>query len=231
MIYKTVSLTESQVGKYVDINGDGIPEGVIFADLAVGGKCLYGEGIYGEYKIPTIKEGLKDYIVIDGFEDKINGKQEVLAPILDGQDRFYIMALNNVNSDAFTWYESATYEQIKDYYTITSSKFGTGKLNTLSMLIKWNNSEYGKKKQNDLWNKIKIQVQNGWFIPSKEEFSCFGTSLGLTKLNFLDKGLNPYYWTSSLNNTSSAFHISLIQECMKPFHICNFSHVRLAATI
>lgn len=37
------------------------------------------------------------------------------------------MALNNVNSDAFTWYESATYEQIKDYYTITSSKFGTRK--------------------------------------------------------------------------------------------------------
>ena len=39
MIYKTVSHTESQVGKYIDTNGDGIPEGVIFADLAVGGKC------------------------------------------------------------------------------------------------------------------------------------------------------------------------------------------------
>ena len=38
MIYKTISPTESQVGKYVDINGDGIPEGVIFADLAVGGR-------------------------------------------------------------------------------------------------------------------------------------------------------------------------------------------------
>ena len=88
MIYKTISPTESQVGKYIDINGDGIPEGIIFADLAVGGKCPYGKGIYGEYEIPTIKEGLKDYIVIDEFEDKINGKQEVLAPILDGQDRF-----------------------------------------------------------------------------------------------------------------------------------------------
>ena len=32
MIYKTISPTESQVGKYVDINGDGIPKGIIFAD-------------------------------------------------------------------------------------------------------------------------------------------------------------------------------------------------------
>lgn len=36
MAYKTISYTESQVGKYIDINGDGIPEGAIFADLAVG---------------------------------------------------------------------------------------------------------------------------------------------------------------------------------------------------
>lgn len=32
MIYKTISSTESQVGKYIDIDGDGIPEGIIFAD-------------------------------------------------------------------------------------------------------------------------------------------------------------------------------------------------------
>ena len=42
MAYKTVPLNESQVGKYVDIDGDGIPEGVIFADLAVGGEGQWG---------------------------------------------------------------------------------------------------------------------------------------------------------------------------------------------
>lgn len=230
MVYKTVSLTDSQVGKYVDINGDGIPEGVIFADLATGGKCPYGEGIYDEYKIPTIKEGLKDYIVIDEFEDKINGKQEVLAPILDGQDRFYIMALNNVNSDAFTWYESATYEQIKDYYTITSSNFGTGKLNTLSMLIKWNNSEYGKKKQNDLWNKIKIQVQNGWFIPSIDEWCAFTEQIGITESNYSSKGLSGWYWTSSQYNTTTAYLMNLNYGCVSTINVDYSNYVRLAAT-
>ena len=42
MAYKTVPLNESQVGKYVDIDGDGIPEGIIFADLAVGGEGCFG---------------------------------------------------------------------------------------------------------------------------------------------------------------------------------------------
>ena len=52
MIYKTISPTESQVGKYVDINGDGIPEGVIFADLAVGGKGRYrNDRNYGQINL------------------------------------------------------------------------------------------------------------------------------------------------------------------------------------
>ena len=60
MAYKTVPLNESQVGKYVDIDGDGIPEGVIFADLAVGGEGQWGNEYFKEkYKIPTIEDGLK----------------------------------------------------------------------------------------------------------------------------------------------------------------------------
>ena len=95
MVYKTVSPAESQVGKYVDINGDGIPEGVIFADLAVGGSGQWGKhphhNEFCQYKIPIIKE-FKDYIIVSEYDDIINGKQEMLTPILDGEDRFYIMA-------------------------------------------------------------------------------------------------------------------------------------------
>ena len=76
MVYKTVPPTESQVGKYIDINGDGIPEGVIFADLAVGGEGQWGNEDFKEkYKIPTIEDCLKDYIVIGEYNDQINGKQ------------------------------------------------------------------------------------------------------------------------------------------------------------
>ena len=103
MVYKTVPLTESQVGKYIDTNGDGIPEGVIFADLAVGGKC-YGEEIHNNYEIPTIKKGLKDYVIIGEYDDIINGKQEMLTHILDGEDRFYIMALKDFGDGMFSLY-------------------------------------------------------------------------------------------------------------------------------
>ena len=118
MIYKTISTTESQVGKYVDINGDGIPEGVIFADLAVGGEGQWGN-FKEKYKIPTIEDGLKDYIVIGEYNDQINSKQEVLAPILDGIDRFYIMALNDVGKDEHYWYNKATFKGMIDYEETT----------------------------------------------------------------------------------------------------------------
>ena len=40
MIYKLISPTESQVGKYIDTNGDGIPEGIIFIDLSMIIRCI-----------------------------------------------------------------------------------------------------------------------------------------------------------------------------------------------
>ena len=38
-----VSTTESQVGKYADIDGDGPVDGIIFADLAVGGSGTWND--------------------------------------------------------------------------------------------------------------------------------------------------------------------------------------------
>ena len=160
MAYKTVPLNESQVGKYVDIDGDGIPEGVIFADLAVGGEGQWGNEYFKEkYKIPTIEDGLKDYIVIGEYNDQINGKQEVVVPILDGEDRFYIMALSNVNKGKYSLYGSA--KKMPDYKKTTLNVFGSGRQNTLNMMKKWTNEEYGKKELDDLWTKDKIHVHNG----------------------------------------------------------------------
>lgn len=58
---KPVSNIDSQVGKYIDINGDGIPEGVIFADMAVGAQIKYKK--YRKIIVPTINN-LKEYVVI-----------------------------------------------------------------------------------------------------------------------------------------------------------------------
>ena len=43
MAYKTVPLNESQVGKYADIDSDGTVDGIVFADLAVGGSEIYNK--------------------------------------------------------------------------------------------------------------------------------------------------------------------------------------------
>ena len=229
MIYKTISTTESQVGKYVDINGDGIPEGVIFADLAVGGEGQWGN-FKEKYKIPTIEDGLKDYIVIGEYNDQINSKQEVLAPILDGIDRFYIMALNDVGKDEHYWYNKATFKGMIDYEETTLETFGSGKQNTLNMIKKWNKEDYGAQDSDDMWSLIQEQVNDGWFILSVDEWSAFAGQLGITKSNYSSKGLSGWYWSSSQYGTNSAFSIYLNNGYVDNYSVNGTHCVRLAAT-
>ena len=232
MAYKTVPLNESQVGKYVDIDGDGIPEGVIFADLAVGDSGQWGNEYFKEkYKIPTIEDGLKDYIVIGEYNDQINGKQEVLAPILDGIDRFYIMALNDVGKDEHYWYNKATFKGMIDYEETTLETFGSGKQNTLNMIKKWNKEDYGAQDSDDMWSLIQEQVDDGWFIPSIREWCAFTEQLGITESNYSSKGLSGWYWSSSQYNTSSAYYIGLNNGYVNNLYVGNNNYVRLAKTI
>ena len=235
MIYKTVSPTESQVGKYIDINGDGIPEGVIFADLAVGGEGQWGnEDNKGKYKIPTIEDGLKDYIVIGEYNDQINGKQEVLAPILDGIDRFYIMALEDVDKHCVDehwchhWY--ANVSDMKDFAITTAMDFGSGQKNTLNMIEKWNKEDYGAQDSDDMWSLIQKQVDDGWFMPSRGEWTAFAGQLDITKSNYSSKGLSGWYWSSSQSGTNSAYYISLDYGYVYDYYVNSTNCVRLAAT-
>lgn len=41
--YTPISKKESQVGKYADIDSDGTVDGIVFADLAVGGSEIYNK--------------------------------------------------------------------------------------------------------------------------------------------------------------------------------------------
>ncbi|WP_270591672.1 hypothetical protein [Faecalibacillus intestinalis] len=217
------------MGKYIDINGDGIPEGVIFADLAVGGEGQWGN-FKEKYKIPTIEDGLKDYIVIGEYNDQINGKQEVLAPILDGIDRFYIMALNDVGKDEHYWYNKATFKGMIDYEETTLETFGSGKQNTLNMIKKWNKEDYGAQDSDDMWSLIQEQVNDGWFILSVDEWAAFAGQLGITKSNYSSKGLSGWYWSSSQYGTNSAFSIYLNNGYVDNYGVNGTHCVRLAAT-
>ena len=230
MIYKPVSLTESQIGKYVDINGDGIPEGVIFADLAVGGDKLWNGTPNTRYRYEKSSKELKEYVVVGTYTHALNGKREMLTPILDGEDRFYIMALNDVGKNEHCWYYKASFKGMLDYEKATSETFGSGKQNTLNMIEKWNKGNYGTQNSDDMWRLIQKQVDDGWFVPSIDEWAAFAGQLGITKSNYSSKGLSGWYWSSSQYNTNNAYYVNLFDGLVNINYVNSPNYVRLSAT-
>ena len=232
MAYKTVPLNESQVGKYVDIDGDGIPEGIIFADIAVGGEGCFGYD-QGTYKITALKEVMKDYTkeyVIKGkFSHKLNGEQEMLTPILDGFERFYIMALEDVDEDTFYFYKMSSKEKFE--FQTEDIKFSTGKKNTTRLMNSWNKEKYGPKHPNDIWEHAKKKIQKGWFIPSIDEWCAFADQLDINNENHEKKGLRDDYFSSSQYNDFSYFSLSFYKYTCSHEPINAVNYVRLARTI
>lgn len=227
MIYKPVSLTENQIGKYVDIDGDGIPEGVIFADLAIGADRLWNGTPNTRYRYEKSSKKLKEYVVVGTYSHALNGKREMLTPILDGEDRFYIMALQDVTQNEHYWYKNAFYKKMPDYEKTTLNVFGSGRQNTLNMMKKWTNEEYGKQDSLDIWNVIKEQVDNGWFIPSIREWAAFAEEL---HINFCDE-ISDSYWSSSQYNDVGAYGIDVDVSDLLMGGTILTCHVRLAKTI
>lgn len=235
----------SYIGKYADVDGDGQVDGVIFADLAFSGNGTWScDSWYkenGVYSYSAVSN-LKDYTI---SENKYNGKfgeAEIISVVKGstGNDRFYIMALEDIGSDAYPWYYSA-YNKISDYATITSGDFGTGKQNTANMIAAWNVSKYGEQngslsstiliyKRNDIWNEIQTQANNGWFIPSRAEWAAFNGNLAITSSNYSSKGLSDFYWSSSLYDSLDTYFVFFIFGNIDKYPIEGNSLVRLAKT-
>lgn len=195
MVYKLISANESQVGKYIDVNGDGIPEGIIFIDLIADKEkqIKYDNKVY---KIPAMKkDDVKEYVAGGKYNHKLNGEQEIIIPISNGKARFYIMALKDISEHWCHWY--ANVSDMKDYATTTAIDFGQGQNNTISMIVKWNNKDYGSQDSFDVWNITKQQVEDGWFVPSTIEWKFFRKQLNINRTNYEEKALKVRYWTSS----------------------------------
>ncbi|PST41044.1 hypothetical protein C7U55_05220 [Faecalibacillus faecis] len=227
-----VSKTESQIGKYADIDGDGTIDGIIFADLIIGGSGKYGPSGMGTYTIPTISSSKSYYISQESYTNKLGGTAEVLTPIGTGEDRFYIMSLNNL-SGTYDWYNAAK-GNMNDYTTTTSQEFGKGKDNTTTMISKWDSKAYGEQNtcadHKDIWGQIKTQANNGWFVPSRQEWAAFAGQLGIAKSNYSSKGLSGWYWSSSQYNPNVAYNIDLYNGYVSNDHVNGINYVRLATT-
>ena len=207
MIYKTVSLAESQVGKYIDTNGDGIPEGIIFADLAIGGSGQWGED-NDKYHIHVIKGEFKEYVISGTYNHPINDNKEVLTPILDGIDRFYVMDIKKP-----LLRQSYLYKNAKNIDLFTDTVFGSGKENTNFLYQSWKEEKYGKKSTLDVWKVVKEEIEEGWFIPSLEEWLAFLTQINVLK-NYENGVLEHFYWTSSQNRDDYLDNCSMFVPVM-----------------
>ena len=174
---ETISKEKSYVGCYADVDGNGTVDGVIYADLAIGGNGIWNPSGYDtepsySYEAVAASE-LKDYYVSGTADGDFGNGVEVLTATGEGKDRFYVMALEDLTTPEYTtfyWYYNAA-GKISDYETATSTEFGTGKANTAKIKGYWDTQTYGEQNPRDLW--AQIDITSGWFLPSYEEWVAF----------------------------------------------------------
>ena len=228
----------SYVGYYADVDGNGSVDGVIYADLAIGGSGQW-ENSNGTYTIPKGSNFKKYGISQKNYTDDFGTKDVIKVTNASGNGRFYVMALNDVDSAELCWYYSAS-GWMNDFASTTSTLFGRGKQNTKNMIVKWNASGYGSQNGSisyqDVWGLSEVQSKiNGspeWYVPSKEEWSAFGEELGITKNNYGSKGLRLRYWSSSQYNESSIWYAYIRYGYMDYDHADSYTYtfVRLGTT-
>lgn len=203
-----VSTTESQVGKYADVDGDGVVDGIIFADLLADSKEKTWGSDKTSYKISKIETSKNYYVSNEKYSDSINGSQDVIVPIGSGTERFYILSLKN--EGPYFWYYTASKQSTLYNNNYTSEEFGTGYNNTKEMIKIWNEEKLGRKNNEDMWKKAESKIADGWFIPSAKEYVAIADNLNITKDNYNTKGFsNRTLWTSSIcsNSYESTFSI------------------------
>ncbi len=231
-----ISKTQSYVGYYADIDGDGTVDGVIYADLAIGNT---GDGVwcadyfpeYGEngvYTIPKI-EGINEYYISKkGYVDDF-GTKDVITAKGGGNKRFYVMALDDISTDSYFWY-SAAWEKMNDYNEATSVDLGKGKQNTEKMIKYWNEQKYGVQNSEDIWGNIQEKVANGWYVPSRTEWAAFLGELGITISNYSSFGLSAYYWTSSQYDIKHVWYAYVAGYYVDSLSTNTTNYVRLSTT-
>ena len=205
---------------YADIDDDGTIDGIIFADLAQGntGDGQWGNG-WGNYEIPK-KTGFKKYYIKNEEVTDDFGTLKVISPVKgsDGNERFYVMALDDFDESTHYWFYNA-FGKLDNSVSSSEDDFGKGKENTETMIEEWNkdeNGKYGEQLPNDMWGVIqkkdndgKSKIEKGWFVPSKTEWAAFGGEvlepLNIKSGNYADYGLSSLCWSSTQLDENGAY--------------------------
>ena len=228
-----ISETNSYVGSYADVDGNGIVDGIIYADLAIGGSGQWYNS-NGTYTIPK-GSNFKKYTVSGSHTENGFGTKDVIKVSNgSGNERFYVMALKDVDSSIHTWYSNA-YGNMSDYASTTSVDFGTGEKNTQTMISKWNSNAYGSQYSRDMWGLSAVQSgtwngSSGWYVPSRGEWAAFGAAFNITSSNYTSYGLSSYCWSSSQGKANFAWDADFISGYMYNFNVDSTYYVRLGTT-
>lgn len=248
--------TESYIGYYADLNNDKKitleDDGIIYADLAVGKSGTWNNDNWSSYSYDPVTSGLNEYAIVSETSEVDplkTGKGIIQLSKENTQYRFQVMALQDFTyTDSsekthtrFCWYDAAYDGEKLDKIVATGyNDFEQGRANTEYVMGKWDDTElpYGTHDDNgtylDIWGAIKAKYGEGWFVPSKSEWSAFGdylyTNCGLTKGNYSTYGLSGWYWSSSQYTTRTAYGAYFDNGCIGNHSVNYNGSVRLSAT-
>ena len=149
------------------------------------------------------------------------------------------MALEDINpGTSYCWYDAA-YGKLDKTVATSENDFGRGRENTEYVNEKWNDpslpwgvhNNHAAYNHDDMWEVIQEEIADGWFVPSKSEWSAFGAAFGITSSNYSNTyGLSIYYWSSSQNNTSNAYYALFRSGHIFCVTVLTTNYVRLATT-
>ena len=246
-----IEIGESYTANFADMNNDGVADGIIYADLAVEGSGKWNNDSWSNYSYEA-ETGLKEYYIENEnyTEPKFGNKSgKLIAPIegTSGKDRFYVMALEDINPGTYyCWYDAASADagKLDKIVSTGTNDFGAGKENTEYVMKKFDLGEkeggWGPQNDNgtydDMWGveELRNKVREGWFVPSKAEWAAFGDmttkTLGLTGSNYSTYGLINWYWSSSQYNAYCTYLASFDFVLTRTNTVLYITYVRLSAT-
>ena len=158
---------DSGVGYYADTDGDGTPDGIIFADFKNGGSASWGGY---SYTIST-KTELKEYYISQKDYDGPFGTKDVLSAKGSGNERFDVMALSDYSSSTYVFSNAQITSGEWSTPTIEKWIIFAGKLGITTT----NYNGYGL--QNYYWT----STRSGSLVSGMTNGTCISFSKGETK--------------------------------------------------
>ena len=244
--------------KYADLDGDGTADGIIVADISKdstdtttykGGNPWgdsSGRFSYTKKETSELREYSENtsykYTNADG--NTVDGTL-ITCTNNTGTPRYYVLSLADYDGNGHYWYKNA-YSKMSDYSIFTSKDFGQGKENTKKMIERIKNHsdtskysvDYGEATTGtnaDVWNIIEDKFNEGWFVPSKEEWAVFASYLNTSRTStdinyYVNYGLSDWYWSSSQGDDGFAWYVNFTTGYVRSGAVDTTNRLRLCAT-